>query len=252
LLQFQKQQMVDKATVVEETKDPSPSRESGKLAETDFLEVSVAESFILEPSHLSDAVQLVLKECKNLNKSTIKEKEFIEITMKLMFQGVLPPISFLLTPLEGYAERKKKHDLHLSSEDLVLQNHVQKKPQLQAEKMTNKLTEYRYKERKHGKLAIEDSLISCKFIFAAHAVHCLKYCFVDIDVYQTKIEQLKKEIEEETNANCTFQPLCIASFWKESLEKSKERKSRLKHRERQNNYNRYNMFFIFKIFHFYR
>jgi hypothetical protein len=231
LLQIQQQKVAANSIVAGETKNRQQSEEV-----VDFLEVAVAESFILEPSHLSDAVQLVLEECKNLNKLMIKEMEFIEITMKLMLQGVLPPISFLLTPLESYAQRKKKHDLHLSSEELVLQNHVQPKPQLKAERMTNKLTEYRYKERKNGKLAIEDSLISCKLFFQSVAFLLLTLA-VDIDVYENKIEQLKKEIEEETKANCTFQPLCVASFWKESLEKRQERKSRLKHQERRS-YNR--------------
>ena len=49
---------------------------------------------------------------------------------------------------------------------------------------------------------------------------------IDIEINKNKIEMLKREIEEEKTAECTFQPMLIASYFRDQAEERKQSNSR--------------------------
>lgn len=131
-----------------------------------FLDLEFVDARHIEPLELSQAIQQILLSFieESAPQKIVTLPQFIERSMELIKASVLPsPICHLLTPLHGYERRKREQKLHLSTEDRIILENVQEKPKLVAEKVTNKLTDDRYRDRKHKKVSIEDSLLSCKY-----------------------------------------------------------------------------------------
>lgn len=132
------------------------------------LDLKFVDARHIEPLELSQSIQQILLSFiyGKPPQRIITLRQFIDRSIELISSSTLPaPICHLLTPMKRYEERKRKDKLHLSTEERIFLEEVQDKPKLVAEKVTNKLTDDRYRDRKHKKISIEDSLLSCKWRF---------------------------------------------------------------------------------------
>ena len=79
---------------------------------------------------------------------------------------VIPPIGYLLVASKtgGRSTSSQKERRQGTQAQREYNTHFTGKPQLVAQKTTEKLVKKRYAERSAGKQSIEDSLISCKFV----------------------------------------------------------------------------------------
>jgi len=174
--------------------------------DVEILDITKADPSYLNSKDLSTAISVVLRSFAH-EKDKVSLPEFIDRTVSMMSQGRFPPINHLLTPLSQYYSRLKLQGLDISSEELSVRDHLQKKPILVAEKVTNKLTAHRYKERKLRKVSIEDSLLSY------------------IEINEQRRRQLQAEIEEDIDFSCTFKPCLYSSCYQREFGARKNQRS---------------------------
>jgi hypothetical protein len=127
--------------------------------------LSYADATILEPKDLSSAISVVLHAANGESQSTgpkyVTKEDFIRLTTRLMFEGKLPPIGYILSRKVQESKNAKYWTPSKSTEEIELAE-CKSTPTLLARKATEFLVAERYKDRNQGKQSIEDSLLSCK------------------------------------------------------------------------------------------